>query len=56
MWATYALTALSAFSVGYLTSAVRDRHACLICHAPLPRVHADARCGGTPGLPDGERR
>ncbi len=42
---TYVLVALAAASAGYLASALRDRHACVICHQPLPRVCLDARCG-----------
>lgn len=49
MWATYVLVALAAGAAGYLIAAVRDRHCCVICYRPLPRVCADGRCGGTPG-------
>lgn len=40
----FVLIALAAFAGGYLTSAGLDRHSCVLCGEPLPRIHPYAQC------------
>jgi len=44
------LLILAAFCGGFLAGHGIGKHLCLVCGRPLPRVCADGRCGGTPGL------
>jgi lipopolysaccharide export system protein LptC len=54
-WAVLVLLVVAVLAAGWLLGHNTDRHNCVICYKPLPRVCSDGHCGGTPGqeIPDG---